>query len=83
MRLSLDVTTTETDYGTVLLDQRRGQYWQLNPTGTLIVRTLLAGGSQEDAVRVLVEEFDVDRDQAARDVLALVEELRDSGLVRS
>lgn len=80
LRFGTDVSTAETDYGTVLLDQRSGDYWELNPTGTLVVKTLLEGGEEGDAVDALVTRFDIDRAQAAQDVAALVQELRASGL---
>ncbi|MEV5240133.1 lasso peptide biosynthesis PqqD family chaperone [Streptomyces cinnamoneus] len=80
LRLKSDVCTAATEYGTVLLDQRSGEYWELNPTGTLVVRTLLEGGDEQDAVNALVAEFDIDRDRAARDVATLTEQLRSSGL---
>ncbi|MBL1090520.1 MULTISPECIES: lasso peptide biosynthesis PqqD family chaperone [Streptomyces] len=80
LRFGADVSTAETDYGTVLLDERSGDYWELNPTGTLVIRALLDGGEEEDAVDALVARFDIDRAQAAQDVAALVRELRASGL---
>ncbi|GGR97204.1 hypothetical protein GCM10010252_39820 [Streptomyces aureoverticillatus] len=80
LRFAPDVTTADTEYGTVLLDQRSGHYWELNPTGTLVVRTLLEGGEERDAVDAVVAEFDIDRAQAARDVAALIHLLRTSGL---
>ncbi|MFF8610540.1 lasso peptide biosynthesis PqqD family chaperone [Streptomyces sp. NPDC015346] len=80
LRFGSDVSTAETDYGTVLLDQRSGDYWELNPTGTLVVKTLLGGGDEAAAVDALVAEFDIDRAQAEQDVTALVRELRTSGL---
>jgi hypothetical protein len=80
LRFAADVSTAETDYGTVLLDQRSGHYWELNPTGTLVVKTLLEGGEEADAVDALVTEFDINRRQAAQDVATLVQELRVSGL---
>ncbi|MFF4530075.1 lasso peptide biosynthesis PqqD family chaperone [Streptomyces sp. NPDC001407] len=80
LRLGSDVSTATTEYGTVLLDQRTGEYWELNPTGTLVVRTLLQGGDEDDAVEALVAEFDIDRDRATRDVAELTEQLRTSGL---
>jgi Coenzyme PQQ synthesis protein D (PqqD) len=76
-----DVSTADTEYGTVLLDERSGCYWQLNPTGVLVVRTLLAGGTPTQAVTALTEEFDVDKPQAMQDVTALVDQLRSAGLV--
>lgn len=80
LRFGADVSTAETDYGTVLLDERSGDYWELNPTGTLVVKTLLEGGDEGDAIDALVTGFDIDRAQATQDVRALVQELRASGL---
>ncbi|KQX64260.1 MULTISPECIES: lasso peptide biosynthesis PqqD family chaperone [unclassified Streptomyces] len=80
LRFGADVSTAETDYGTVLLDERVGAYWELNPTATLVVRTLIDGGEESDAAAALVREFDIDEAQALRDVEALVGQLRSSGL---
>ncbi|MHB9857083.1 lasso peptide biosynthesis PqqD family chaperone [Streptomyces sp. YIM S03343] len=80
LRFGDKVSTAETDYGTVLLDERVGTYWELNPTATLVVRTLLGGGEEADAAAALVQEFDIDQAQALRDVEALVRQLRGSGL---
>lgn len=77
------VSTADTEYGTVLLDERSGHYWQLNPTGALVVRTLLAGGTHGDAVAALVEQFQVEDAQASADVATLLAELRSAGLVTS
>ncbi|MDN3297891.1 lasso peptide biosynthesis PqqD family chaperone [Streptomyces ficellus] len=80
LRFGADVSTAQTDYGTVLLDERSGQYWELNPTGTLVVRTLMAGGDEAAAADALVAEFDIDRARAEQDVAALVRDLRSTGL---
>ncbi|MFF1482909.1 lasso peptide biosynthesis PqqD family chaperone [Streptomyces sp. NPDC058301] len=80
LRFATDVSTAQTDYGTVLLDQRSGQYWELNPTATLIIQTLLAGQDEAAATDAVVAEFDIDRERAQRDVTQLVGELRASGL---
>jgi Coenzyme PQQ synthesis protein D (PqqD) len=82
LKFCADVSTATTDYGTVLLDERAGAYWELNPTATLVVRTLMAGGEEADAVAALAGEFDIGLDQAKHDVQALVQELRTSGLVK-
>ncbi|MFK4599539.1 lasso peptide biosynthesis PqqD family chaperone [Streptomyces pristinaespiralis] len=81
LRFGTDVSTAETDYGTVLLDERSGTYWELNPTGTVVIKTLLEGGDEAAAVAALLDEFDIDREQAAQDVATLVSDLRASGLV--
>jgi hypothetical protein len=80
LRFDAHVSTAETDYGTVLLDERAGTYWELNPTATLVVRTLLDGGEAADAAAALVREFDIGRAQALRDVEALLGDLREAGL---
>ena len=80
LRFRDNVSTAETDYGTVLLDERAGSYWELNPTATLVVRTLLDGGEASDAAAALVREFEIEQAQALRDVETLVQELRTSGL---
>ncbi|GAA2393118.1 MULTISPECIES: lasso peptide biosynthesis PqqD family chaperone [Streptomyces] len=80
LRFGDNVSTAETDYGTVLLDERAGDYWELNPTATLVVRTLLDGGEESDAAAALIREFDIDQAQALRDVETLVGQLRSSGL---
>ncbi|MFF8672149.1 lasso peptide biosynthesis PqqD family chaperone [Streptomyces sp. NPDC015242] len=82
LRFDPDVSTAETAYGTVLLDERSGDYWELNPTATLVVTTLLAGGDETAAADALVARFDIDRARAEQDVASLVRELRESGLVR-
>ncbi|GGS61635.1 hypothetical protein GCM10010156_20360 [Planobispora rosea] len=81
LRLRTDVAATDTDYGAVLLDQRSGEFWQLNPTAALIIRRLTAGDSPASAAAAVAEEFEVGPDQALADVRELVDELRAAGLV--
>ncbi|WP_081438426.1 lasso peptide biosynthesis PqqD family chaperone [Pseudofrankia asymbiotica] len=81
LTLSGSVVSTDTDYGTALLDQRSGRYWTLNPTATLILRVLLDGGDPPNAARVLLDRFDVEPETARADVDRLVDQLRTAGLV--
>ncbi|HVM00027.1 MAG TPA: lasso peptide biosynthesis PqqD family chaperone [Egibacteraceae bacterium] len=81
LKLRDGISTAEVDYGTALLDERRGQYWNLNPTGALVLRVLLEGGTADQAARALVEEYAVDLDSACLDVEELVENLRSAGLI--
>ncbi|GAB3487276.1 lasso peptide biosynthesis PqqD family chaperone [Amycolatopsis cihanbeyliensis] len=82
-QLRQDVSLADTEYGTVLLDERSGRYWQLNPSGVLVVNTLLAGDDTEQAVTALTEEYQVDAAKARADVRTLVDGLRSAGLVSS
>ncbi|MEU9287512.1 lasso peptide biosynthesis PqqD family chaperone [Streptomyces sp. NPDC048275] len=74
--LKPDVTETATEHGTVLFDQRRGRYFQLNPTGALVLHTLMSGASRERAAEVLRESYGIDADRAQADVAVLLETLR-------
>jgi hypothetical protein len=75
------VSAADTDYGIALLDEDSGEYWNLNPTGALVLRTLLDGGTSADAVQALVERYDIDTDTASRDVQDLLGGLHSAGLV--
>jgi hypothetical protein len=76
------VAAADTDYGITLLDADSGQYWTLNPTAALALRTLLDGGTSAQAAQALTEEYAVDAGTAGRDVETLVSELHAAGLVR-
>jgi hypothetical protein len=82
LKLRDGVSAAETDYGIALLDEESGQYWNLNPTGALALRTLLDGGTTAQAVQALTEEYAVDVDTATRDVENLVGGLHSAGLVQ-
>jgi hypothetical protein len=76
------VSAADTEYGVVLLDEDSGEYWNLNPTGALVVRTLLDGGSATDAAERLVQEYAIDADTARQDVHDLMNGLRSAGLAK-
>lgn len=81
LKLRNGVSSADTDYGIVLLDEDSGQYWNLNPTAALVLRTLLHGGTRMQAVQELTEQFAVEADTANRDVEDLVDGLQSAGLV--
>jgi hypothetical protein len=81
LKLRNGVSSADTDYGIVLLDEDSGQYWNLNPTAALVLRTLLRGGTRMQAVQELTEQFAVDADAANHDVEDLVDGLQSAGLV--
>jgi Coenzyme PQQ synthesis protein D (PqqD) len=81
MRLRDGVSTAETDYGIMLLDEDSGRYWNLNPTAALVLRTLLDGGTPDQAAIELTERYSVEAATAGRDVRELLDGLRAAGLV--
>ncbi|MEU1376222.1 lasso peptide biosynthesis PqqD family chaperone [Streptomyces triculaminicus] len=84
LTLKPGVLLTETEYGLALLDQESAEYWTLNPTAAVVLRTLLDGDGPERAVEILTTRYeDVDAELAAEDVTRIVGELRDAGLITS
>ena len=82
LKLRNGVSAADTDYGIALLDEDSGQYWNLNPTAALALRTLLDGGTTAQAVQELTEQYAVDADTASQDIDNLVGELHSAGLVK-
>ncbi|MGI5346972.1 lasso peptide biosynthesis PqqD family chaperone [Streptomyces sp. CA-250714] len=80
LKLRSGVSCADTDDGIALLDEDSGQYWNLNPTAALVLRTLLDGGSPQLAARRLSETYEVDSDTAHEDVQELVTALTSTGL---
>jgi hypothetical protein len=81
MRLRAGVSSAETDYGIMLLDEDSGRYWNLNPTAALVLRTLLDGGTPDQAADKLTERYAVEAAAAGRDVRALLDGLGAAGLL--
>ncbi len=81
LKLRNGVLLAEVEYGTALLDEDRGEYWNLNPTGALVLQTLLAGGTPDEAARTLAAQYAVDPGTAERDVQELLDELHSARLV--
>lgn len=80
--LRADVIRTRTQYGAVLLDERSGEYWSLNPSADLALSVLVAGGAVPDAVTAVVGSYQVDPAMATADVERLLVDLRVAGLLR-
>lgn len=73
--LAADVSSVETGYGLVLLDAGRGEYYNLNPSGTLVLRSILRSGTVADAASGLMSEYAVDQATAERDARNIVADL--------
>lgn len=81
MKLRPLISVAETDDGTVLLDEKSGKYWQLNRSGAVILQTLLADGTPQDAADAVVARYPVDEARALADVQALIGSLTRAQLV--
>jgi hypothetical protein len=65
-----------------ILDMKSGVYYGLNAVGALIWDLIQEPKPVDAICEVIVEEYDVDADQCARDVLTLLQELLAHGLVK-
>ncbi|MGH3476481.1 MAG: lasso peptide biosynthesis PqqD family chaperone [Pseudonocardiaceae bacterium] len=81
LHLRADVSTADTDDGMVLLDERAGRYWQLNPSGAFVLRLLLDGAAPRQVAQILADRHAVSTAQVAADITALLERLHAAGLV--
>ncbi|MFD3613207.1 lasso peptide biosynthesis PqqD family chaperone [Streptomyces atroolivaceus] len=79
--LSPFVTMTETEDGMVFLHKRTGRYWQLNGTGSEVVRLLLSGETVESVALRLQEKYAGASDQTVSDVRTLVRQLQAAKLL--
>ena len=69
------------DEGCLVVVPSRAAVEVLNPAGGTIYSMLDGTHTADDIVRALVEEFDVDEDQARKDLDAFLDELRDKNML--
>jgi hypothetical protein len=81
LTLHPDISTTDTDDGRVLLDERTGRYFQLNPSGALILDALATGADAQQIAHLLTQRYTIAHDRAITDVTALINHLRTAGLI--
>jgi Coenzyme PQQ synthesis protein D (PqqD) len=79
--LARDVTITPIEEGAVLLDGRRGRYWQVNGSGAMALRALLDGESLEAIAARLSATAPVASEKVMADVEALISALSAASLV--
>ncbi|QVL50335.1 MAG: HPr-rel-A system PqqD family peptide chaperone [Thiocapsa sp.] len=79
--LKAGLTCRDLDGELVVLDAATGYIHQMNPTGAVIWKLLDGGTSIESIETRLSDEFDLDAEEARRDVLGFVEQLRHAGLL--
>ena len=65
-----------------LFNCSNAESYSLNETGLTIVNALISGRSSQTIWKDLVEEYEVDEEEARRDVDGFFEHLRSLGLVR-
>jgi hypothetical protein len=65
----------------VALDVAHSMYLGVNPSGAVVWTALAAGATRQELVTLLLERFDVETEEASRDIDALLTELSELGLL--
>ena len=81
LELRSGISVAELDDGMALLDEESGEYFTLNSTAALVIRSLLGGGTPAHAAEELIREYAVDDGIAKRDVDELVTALKAANLL--
>ena len=81
LRISPDVVFRDLEGEAVILDLASGRYFGLNAVGTRIWALLEGGTPTDRIVEAIVDEYDADAQQIARDVRGLIDELTSRGLI--
>lgn len=81
VRIPQEVLARQVGEETVMLDLAKGAYFGLDPIGARVWQLLAEGKTLADACDAIVEEYDVSREDAERDLLALAAELLAQGLI--
>ncbi|HJX31639.1 MAG TPA: PqqD family protein [Thermodesulfobacteriota bacterium] len=76
-----EVVHKEIESKSVLLNLENGSYYTLNKTGTFIWSLLDGKIAVNQLVELLTESFDVTKDEASKDVFALIANFKKEGLV--
>jgi hypothetical protein len=82
LRANPDVQATNMDGETVLLDLSTGRYYTLNQLGSLIWELCTGAQTISDIHTVLCDRFDVAPERALDDLVTLVNQLTQEGLLQ-
>lgn len=76
-----DVVVQEVEGEFLLLDMKDNKLHQLNRSASMLWEAMDGSRSARELAAVLTEAFEIDEDQALRDVSGTLETLREAGLV--
>jgi hypothetical protein len=74
-------TSTEVDGESVILDLEEGIYYGLNPMGARIWSEIQEPTAVEEIMVAITAEYDVNSEQCRRDVISLLQDLRENNLI--
>jgi hypothetical protein len=65
----------------VILDLSSGMYYGLNPVGTRIWQLIQEPKTVKEVEETLLSEYEVDAEQCQQDLMAILQQLKDQGLI--
>lgn len=81
VRRSSDVMASQVDNELVMMDVERGMYYALNPVGADIWERLAEPQTVADICAQLTQQYDVDQATCEADVLAVLNDMAENGLL--
>ncbi len=76
-----DVLFHELSGEAVLLNLTTGKYYGLDEVGTRMWQLILDQAKLESAYKILLDEYEVDEEQLASDLIHLIDSLAEQGLI--
>lgn len=81
MKLAQYVKYREEKFGGVLFETRSEKVFTLSPTGSAIVKEIVAGGSRDDIAKRLMGRYEDKNGAIEKEVADFIASLKDKGLV--
>ena len=77
-----DQVSTDLGGGTAILHLKSGLYYSLNEVGARVWELIQESRTVEDVLAMLLDEYDVPREECERHLLAVLQQLREEELIR-
>jgi hypothetical protein len=78
-----DIVASDIDDEKVMMCIEKGKYYKLDPVGRQIWDMMENPIKVSNLINVLIEKYDVDKETCEHDVLAFLEELYESSILRA
>jgi hypothetical protein len=76
------VVSCDLDGEAAILDLKDGIYYGLDPVGAKIWNLIQKPIILKEIIKIILDEYDVNKDQCTNDIFELIEELLDNRLVK-
>ena len=77
-----EVVSCDLDGEAAILDTKDGIYYGLDPVGAKIWNLIQKPILLEEVIQIILNEYEVDKNQCTNDIFELIEELLDNRLVK-